>query len=244
MAFETSTNLPFYFRSIRKYDPLSIDEELALAARIKAGDEKAIEKLVKHNLKIVVRLAKKHVGQGVSIDDLIQEGNAGLFDAAKRYEPKGRTRFTSYAVMYVRKYLNGTVAKTGRIVRLPHNQEYQIYKDKHAGVQMSVQIPTRVEVDAPIADDNDSTLGDRLLTSRPEIEAVIEHDSIKQMVGHAIGILRPRDQEIVKDYFGIDRQSEISPEIIAIRQGMTSVRVCQIVKASIKAMKVELDKKK
>lgn len=233
--FETSENLPKYFKSIAKSNPLTIEEEKALGSRIKAGDESAVHELVRHNLKIVVTIANRHIGQGVPIDDLIQEGNIGLYEAAQRFDPQGDARFISYASLWVRKRINEAVVAFGRIVRLPHNQEYDIYKAKMAGEE--VPNLTAVAIDSPVSSEGDTTLGDLILKCRPEVESVVEMDGIKFAVRKAIGVLKERDQEIIKAYFGIDREYEMPTDMIAEQFGMTNVRVCQIVKASIEKMR-------
>jgi len=233
--FETSDNLPYYFRSINRFKPLSVEEELALADRIRAGDKTAIHKLVRHNLKIVVTIARRHLGQGVAIDDLIQEGNIGLYEAAQRYDPKGNGRFIGYAKMWVRKRINGAVDLHGRIVRLPANQTYEIYRAKVEGREH--EAPTKVECDAPVYDDSDSTVGDRILSVEPEIEQQIEVDQLRFTVRRAMSGLKTRDREIVKEYFGIDRDGAVPAEVIAERHQLTNVRVCQIVKSCIEKMR-------
>ena len=235
MAFETSDTLPAYFRSIAKLHPLTVAEEQALADRIADGDQEAIDTLVKHNLRIVVRIARRHLGQGVLLDDLIQEGNIGLYEAAKRYKPSGTTRFTSYASLWIRKRLNGAVVSTGRIVKLPANKEYGIYLSKRSGKEF--QATSRVEIDAPFAGDSDSTVGDRLLSNGPEVEEQIEIDDLKFTVTRAIRDLKSRDQLIVKQYYGIGQDYAMSSEAIAARHGLTVVRVCQILKSSLQKMR-------
>ncbi len=233
--FETSENLPKYFKSIAKSNPLTIEEEKAIGVRIKAGDESAVHKLVRHNLKIVVTIANRHIGQGVPIDDLIQEGNIGLYEAAQRFDPQGDVRFISYASLWVRKRINEAVVASGRIVRLPHNQEYDLYKAKMAGEE--VPNLTSVAIDSPVSSEGDTTLGDLLLKCQPEVESVVEMDGIKFAVHRAIRVLKERDQEIIKAYFGIDREYEMPTDMIAEQFGMTNVRVCQIVKTSIEKMR-------
>jgi|JI9StandDraft_1071089.scaffolds.fasta_scaffold01217_25 RNA polymerase primary sigma factor len=235
MAFETSDTLPSYFRSIAKLKPLTVEQEHALADGVAAGDQEAIDTLVKHNLRIVIKIARRHLGQGVLLDDLIQEGNIGLYEAATRYKPTGTTRFTSYAQMWIRKRLNGAVVNTGRIVKLPANQEYGIYQSKMKG--QPFQVNRRVEIDAPIADDSDTSLADRLLSNGPEIETQIEIDDLKFTVTRAISDLKARDQLIVKQYYGIDQDYAMSSEAIAERHGLTIVRVCQIIKSSLQKMR-------
>jgi len=238
MKFETSENLPKYFRSIQKNKPLSIEEEGRLVEKIQEGDRFAIAALVQANLKFVVKLANRHIGQGLPIDDLIQEGNIGLIEAAQAFKPREGQRFINYAQLWIRKRINEAVAKTGRIVRLPHNQEYEIYKSKRKGEE--TETPVKVSIDRPIGDDGDNTLGDVLLKTGSEVEFAMEMDSIKFRVKRALGILKDRDKGIIMDYFGIDREYEVPTDMIAEKYSMTSVRVCQIVKASIEKMKLEI----
>jgi len=139
---------------------------------IQEGDAKAVETLVKANLKFVVKLANRHIGQGVPIDDLIQEGNMGLLEAAHRFKPGEGQRFINYAQLWIRKKLNESVAKTGRIVRIPHNQEYEIYKAKMKG--QDIEIPRQVDIDKPIGDEGGNTIGDITLKTGAEIEFEIE----------------------------------------------------------------------
>jgi RNA polymerase primary sigma factor len=233
--FETSDNLPRYFKSISKCNPLSLEEEKELGSRIKAGDETAVHELVRHNLKIVVTIANRHIGQGVSIDDLIQEGNIGLYEAAQRFDPHGDARFISYASLWVRKRINEAVVAHGRIVRLPHNQEYDRYKAKRAGEETPNL--ASVEIDAKVSDDGETTVGDLLLKCGPEVDRAFEMEGIKFIVRNRMCRLKERDQMIIKAYFGIDHDYEWPTDIIAERFGMTNVRVCQIVKASIEKMK-------
>ena len=233
--FETSENLPKYFKSIAKCNPLTIEQEKELGQRIKAGDSNAVHELVRHNLKIVVTIANRHIGQGVPIDDLIQEGNIGLYEAAQRFDPQGDARFISYASLWVRKRINEAVVAFGRIVRLPHNQEYEIYKAKMAGEETPNL--SSVAIDSPVSNEGDTTLGDLLLNSQPEVDQSFEMEGIKFVVRKAMCVLKERDQKIIKAYFGIDHDYEMPTDVIAERFGMTNVRVCQIVKTSIEKMK-------
>lgn len=238
MKFETSENLPKYFKTIQKNQPLTAEREKELVVLIQAGDRVALNELVQANLKFVVKMANRHIGQGVPIDDLIQEGNIGLMEAARNFNPQGDQRFISYASLWIRKRLNESVAKTGRIVRLPHNQEYEIYKAKMKGEE--VEEPRRVEIDKPVGDENAATVGDLVLKTGSETEYAIEMDDIKFKVKTALSALKERDQQIIKDYFGIDCEYEVPTDDIAKKYQMTNVRVCQIVKASIQKMKVAL----
>jgi RNA polymerase primary sigma factor len=238
MKFETSENLPKYFKTIQKSVPLTVAEERELVIAIQTGDRQATHKLVQANLKFVVKLANRHIGQGVLIDDLIQEGNMGLIEAAENFKPREGQRFINYAQLWIRKRLNESVAKTGRIVRLPHNQEYEIFKSKKRGE--AVEAPTRVNIDAPIGDDGGNTIGDIILKSGSDTEFAIELDSIKFQVTRALSFLKDRDKGIIMDYFGIDCEYQVPTDMIAEKYKMTNVRVCQIVKASIQKMRLEI----
>lgn len=233
--FETSDTLPSYFKEIQKLNHLEPHEEKELSVKIKNGDLRALEKLVKHNLKLVVTLANRHIGQGVPIGDLIQEGNLGLWEAARRFEAANGSKFSNYAQLWIRKYLNECVVNQARVVRLPHNQEYERYKAKVKGAD--VENLNTVEIDAPIGDDDDTTVGDLILNSAGSIEFDIELDDIKFRAKRALSKLKERDRKIVSEYFGIDRECPISTEVIAENHGMTQVRVCQIVKSSLEKIK-------
>jgi len=238
MKFETSENLPKYFKTIQKNAPLTVAEEGRLVLAIQAGDSGAVARLVKANLKFVVKVANRHIGQGVPIDDLIQEGNIGLIEAAQAFQPREGQRFINYAQLWIRKRINEAVAKTGRIVRLPHNQEYEIFKSKRKGEE--VEAPTRVGIDKKIGEDGENTLGDLILKTGSDAEFAMEMDSIKFQVKKALTVLKARDKGIIMDYFGIDREYEVPTDMIAEKYAMTSVRVCQIVKASVEKMRLTI----
>jgi RNA polymerase primary sigma factor len=238
MKFETSENLPKYFKTIQKSKPLSVEEEGQLVLAIQQGDSRAVAALVQANLKFVVKVANRHMGQGVPIDDLIQEGNIGLIEAAQAFKPREGQRFINYAQLWIRKRVNETVAKTGRIVRLPHNQEYEIFKSKRKGEE--VEAPTRVSIDKKVGEDGDNTLGDIILKTGSDVEFAMEMDSIKFRVKQALSVLKDRDRNIIMDYFGIDREYEVPTDMIAEKYSMTNVRVCQIVKASVEKMKLTI----
>lgn len=235
MNFETTEGLPKYFREIKKSGGVGKDREKELAVEIANGSQAAVRELAEGNLLLVVRIANRHKGQGVPLEDLIQEGNIGLLEAARNFRPNHERGFVPYASLWIRKYMNEAVAKTGRIVRLPHNQEYEIYKAKMRGEDPDV--PTRVSLDKPIGEEKDSTLADVILNAAPEIEMEIELEQIRFQVGVAVSSLKDRDREIVFDYFGINREYSLNTKEIAEKHSMTNVRVSQIVKASLEKMK-------
>ena len=235
MRFETSDTLPKYFRELGKKEILSKEQEQELGRRVAVGDQQALEQLIRKNLRLVVTLANRHIGQGVAIDDLIQEGNMGLYEAARRYDPESGTRFSVYASLWIRKYLNESVAKLGRLVRLPHNQEYDQYKAKRAGLE--TESKKSVSLDAPIGDQEDEfTLGDLLSAGMGSVERTFEIEDVQFRVKCALQKLKQRDREIIKAYFGLDRDCSVPTDVIAENFGMSNVRVCQIVKSSLKTM--------
>jgi len=235
MAFETSENLPKYFKQIQHLQPLSLEREHELVDLIAAGDESAVHELVEHNLKIVVTIANRHIGQGLAIDDLIQEGNIGLYEAAYSFKKNGDARFITYAQLWIRKRINEAVAQKGRLVRIPHNLEYERFKMKRAGKEVENLRPVRM--DDKVADDSDAAVGDLILSCAPEIEKEHNITFNKAKIESMLAILKPRDRKIIECYFGIGRDCEMQSGDIAELFEMTNVRVCQIVKSSIEKMK-------
>ena len=156
MSFQNkiSDTIDIYFKEIEKVSsPLTKSQEHQLALKIQQGDSNALNELVLHNLKFVVLLANKFIGMGVNIDDLIQEGNKGLIEAAKRFTPEKDTKFITYAQFWIRKHLNESIVEFGRTVKLPHNQEYEIYKQKTKG-EWEGNL-TNIEIDKPNQKEND-----------------------------------------------------------------------------------------
>lgn len=238
MNFEKSESLERYFKSIQNLNPLTKEEELDLAKRIQAGDEKALNKLVEHNLKIVVTIANGQRGRGIEIDDLIQQGNLGLFDAARRFKPEHDVRFASFASTRIFKNINKLIDDCGRAVRIPVNQEFQRFLDKKKGVEVSNI--TTVMLDDFIRDDDGQTKGAGIGATCPEIEVRHEVDHIFSKVNHLLSLLKPRDREIMKMYFGIDEDEEISTKDIAAKLGLTQIRVCQIINSAKERLREEV----
>jgi RNA polymerase primary sigma factor len=225
-----------YFKSVSNLNPLTIEQETKLGMQIRQGSQRAINTLVEHNLKLVIKIAKKHQGQGVPLDDLIQEGNIGLHEAAQRFEPDGETRFVTYAQLWIRKRINEEVAKHGRLVRLPHNQEYQIYKDKVAG--KPVKDLRVVELDKPIGDEEKSTVADLIIGSDPVFEERAALSDLRDRVKGMLARLQERERAIVKAYFGIGQELPWPADRIAEEVGLTSTRVLQILQGALRQLSV------
>jgi RNA polymerase primary sigma factor len=238
--FEASKLVSQYFREFQKAAQLTQAEEKDLAVRIQSGDQSALAIMIKHNLKLVVKIANRHIGQGVPIDDLIQEGNLGLIDAASRYLPDTQARFASYASLWIRKRVNEAVAQTGRIVRLPHNQEIELFhakKEKLTEDTLQAETPSQVSFDQQVGDQEGTSLGDLLFWTQSATNLAHEKEAISHKVERLLGSLKPRDKEILLDYFGIGREYEVPADMIAEKFGMTNVRVCQIVKSSLETLR-------
>jgi RNA polymerase sigma factor (sigma-70 family) len=229
--FETTAGLPNYFREIhREADLLTKEEEKALALRIQAGDQRALDKLVTANLKFVVTLANKFVGLGLPIDDLIQEGNAGLIEAAVKFSAEKDVKFISYAQFWIRKRLNTALCEYGRTVRLPLNQEYDIYKRKMAGEEINLR---NVELDRPIdsSDEGSTTIGEVLCSVDPEVFANYEAFEKAQTVKKLLSNLKDDDRHIVELFYGIVGDG-LSVKEIAEQTGKTASEVGRSLKVA------------
>jgi RNA polymerase primary sigma factor len=238
MNYNKSESLSRYFKEIKDLNPLTKAEEIELAFKSQAGDRRAINKLVTHNLKIVITIANKNVirDHNITVDDLIQQGNLGLYEAALRFKPEGNVRFASFAGTRVLKSMNQLIDTCGRTVRIPVNQEYKRYLDLKAG--KDVDNISSVKLDKLVSESDDRTVGDLgILAVAPSIEEVFEHDHFKITTSSLLGKLSERDSKILKMYFGIDEIRPLSSADIADEVGLTQIRVCQIVNSAKKKLK-------
>ena len=235
--FETTDGLPQYFKSIELVaKPLSKTEELALADRIQAGDKQALDALVTANLKFVVTLANKFIGMGLPIDDLIQEGNAGLIEAARKFTSDKDVKFITYAQFWIRKRLNLSLCEYGRIVRLPINQEYDIYKRKMKGEEINL---SNVQIDKPVGEDGDNTIGDIML--RTDFADPFENDDTNRVLTRLLSKLRPTEREIIELFYGLVGDG-LSTKEIAQQVGKTPAEVNHALKVARAQMRKEISK--
>ena len=237
MNYNQSESLKRYFKSIKNLDPLTKVEELELAAKAQAGDRRAINKLVEHNLKIVVTIANKNVTRdhNITVDDLIQQGNIGLYESALRFKPEGNVRFASYPSLRILKNMNQLIDTCGRTVRIPVNQEYQRYLNIKSG--KDVDNLRTVKLDDLMSDDSEQTKSDSsILAVAPSVEREYELDDFKVRTTELLGNLKQRDREIIKLRFGIGKLEEMKTADIADEVGLTQIRVCQIIKSAKKKM--------
>ncbi|MBW7887576.1 MAG: sigma-70 family RNA polymerase sigma factor [Bacteroidetes bacterium] len=228
-----SQSLDKYLQEIGKVDLLTPDEEIDLAKKIKKGDQKSLEKLTKANLRFVVSVAKQYQNQGLSLGDLINEGNLGLIKAAKRFDETRGFKFISYAVWWIRQSILQALAEQSRIVRLPLNRvgalnkigkafsqlEQEFEREPSASelaeeLDMSVfevadtlKISGRhLSVDAPFAQGEDNRLLDVIQDERqPSPDSILMEESLKEEVRRALATLSPREAEVIRLYFGLGK---------------------------------------
>ncbi len=254
-------SLDQYLQEIGDEDLLSADEEVELARRIKRGDQRALERLTRANLRFVVSVAKQYQNRGLSLGDLINEGNLGLIKAAKRFDETKGFKFISYAVWWIRQAILQALAEQSRIVRLPLNRVGALHKigkafsgleqefgrepspmeiadelDMSANEVMdTLKISSRhLSLDAPFNDDNENRLLDVLEDEmQPPPDEALMSDSLRQEVKKALKTLSPREAEVISLYFGIGREFPMTLEEIGGRFGLTRERVRQIKEKAI-----------
>lgn len=238
--YQKSDSLEKYFKSIRNLNPLTKDEEIELAKKAQLGDRSAINKLVEHNLKIVVKIANKNIGRGIDVDDLIQQGNLGLYEAALRFDPSAGVRFASFAGTRVLKSMNSLIDTCGRAVRIPVNQEYKRYLAIKNGEEVENLNTVKLD-DLVRGEESNSTIADTgILAVGASIDEEYEIEDLKVQSTSLLSCLKDRDREIIKLYFGIDQDEALSTSEIAEEVGLTQIRVCQIVKSAKEKMKKQI----
>ncbi len=260
-----SASLDKYLQEIGKVDLISVEEEVELAQRIKKGDHTALEKLTKANLRFVVSVAKQYQNQGLSLPDLINEGNLGLIKAAEKFDETRGFKFISYAVWWIRQSILQALAEQSRIIRLPLNQVGSLNKINKARSQFEQEHqrkPTDIEladmleltkekvnttmrvsgrhlsVDAPFAstEDENSLLDVLENPNSDETDASLEYESLSREVERALSTLTYREKEIIRNFFGINCQ-EMTLEEIGNRFGLTRERVRQIKEKAIRRLR-------
>jgi len=228
---DKSKSLEKYFKSIQNLNPLTISEEQELGVRIKSGDRNAINLLVQHNLKIVVTIANRNQGRGILIDDLIQQGNIGLYEAALRYDPESGNRFTTYARTRILKKINELIDTCGRIVRIPVNQEYQRYLDIKNGKDVDNLTPIRL--DSSAGDESNESKSDRYQFQEQEDQT----QSIAKSINLALDVLDNREREVITLFFGLETGEKITQIEIGKQLGLTNVTIGNIKKKALAKIK-------
>lgn len=260
-----TASLDKYLQEIGKVDLITADEEVELAQRIKAGDQKALEILTKANLRFVVSVSKQYQNQGLTLPDLINEGNLGLIKAAQRFDETRGFKFISYAVWWIRQSILQALAEQSRIVRLPLNKIGSINKINKAfafleqahqrppspeeiakeldmtinDVKESMKNTGRhVSMDAPLIEGEDSNLYDVLRSGEspnPDRELLME--SLRIEIERALETLTPREGDVIKLYFGLGDQQAMTLEEIGETFDLTRERVRQIKEKAVRRLK-------
>ncbi len=259
-----SASLDKYLQEIGKYELISVEEEVELAQRIRKGDQEAIEKLTQANLRFVVSVAKQYQNQGLTLPDLINEGNLGLIKAAEKFDETRGFKFISYAVWWIRQSIMQAINEQSRIVRLPLNQVSSLSKYNKAVAefeQKNQRRPTpeelaklldlpkekvmdtmrvsgrHVSVDAPFADGEDNSLLDVLENNdSPVADKGLINESLSKEIERAFSTLTERERLILKLSFGIG-MPEMSLEEIGEKFGLTRERVRQIREKAIRRLR-------
>ncbi len=257
-------SLDKYLQEISKEELLTVEEEVELAARVRKGDQKALETLTRANLRFVVSVAKQYQNQGLSLPDLINEGNLGLIKAAERFDETRGFKFISYAVWWIRQSILQAIAEQSRIVRLPLNQVSSVNKISQVlsrfeqenerrpsvdEISEQVDLPLEkidealningkhVSVDAPFADGEDNSLLDVLVNDNsPSADKQLVLESLRQEIQKALSCLNERERMIIEAYFGIE-QPEMTLEEIGTKYGLTRERVRQIKEKAIRRLR-------
>lgn len=258
-------SLDKYLHEIGKVELLSPEHEVELAKKIKRGDRLAFETLIKANLRFVVSVAKQYQNQGLSLPDLINEGNLGLIKAAERFDETRGFKFISYAVWWIRQSILQALAEHARIVRLPLNkigsiskinkafsmleQEYQreptndemadILNTSRDLIEDSLSLSNlHVSMDAPIGDDDSSNLYDMLLNNdSPDPDNDLITDSLRKEIERSLSTLGEREADILRYYFGLNGFPPYTLEEIGEEFGLTRERVRQIKEKAIKKLR-------
>lgn len=259
-----SAALDKYLQEIGREDLLSTEEEIELAQRIKKGDRKALDKLTKANLRFVVSVAKQYQNQGLSLPDLINEGNLGLIKAAEKFDETRGFKFISYAVWWIRQSILQAIAEQSRIVRLPLNQVGSVNKinqlqnkfeqeferrPNSSEIAERIDIPEdkvidamkangkHVSVDAPFSDGDDNSLIDVLPDSDiPMADNELVMESLKKEIADALHTLNERERNVIECFYGIN-QPEMTLEEFGDRYGLTRERVRQIREKALRKLR-------
>lgn len=260
-----TVSLDKYLHEIGKVELLSSEEEVNFARKLKEGDEEALNKLVKANLRFVVSVAKQYQNQGLSLPDLINEGNLGLIKAAQRFDETRGFKFISYAVWWIRQSILQALAEQSRIVKLPLNKIGSINKVNKAFAELEQKyerepsVDELVEVlelatddvkealrssnrhlsmDAPLTQDEDSNMYDVILShDSPAPDRGLLNDSLRKEIERALATLTPREGNIIRLYFGLNGKHPHTLEEIGEEFDLTRERVRQIKEKAIKRLK-------
>ncbi|HXH99144.1 MAG TPA: RNA polymerase sigma factor RpoD/SigA [Sphingobacteriaceae bacterium] len=250
-----SQSLDKYLHEIGKVDLITAEEEVILAQKIREGDQAALERLTKTNLRFVVSVAKQYQNQGLTLGDLINEGNLGLIKAAKRFDETKGFKFISYAVWWIRQSILQAIAEQSRIVRLPLNQVGSLSKISKAFSRLEQEFEREpspeeladtlettvdkisdtlsnsgrhVSMDAPFVQGEENTLLDVLENKDPNTDSILINESLSEEITRSLSTLTEREREIIVLFFGLSVMQQLSLEEIGEKFNLTRERVRQI----------------
>jgi RNA polymerase primary sigma factor len=260
-----TASLDKYLQDIGKEELITAEEEVELAKKIKSGDHLALEKLTKANLRFVVSVAKQYQNQGLSLPDLINEGNLGLIKAAKRFDETRGFKFISYAVWWIRQSILQALAEQSRLVRLPLNQVGSLNKIKKATslleqqferapsvdeiaevmelpeykIDKAMKITTRyVSVDAPLNQEDDTNFLDIFISDdMPRTDSDLMRESLNKEIQRSLATLTEKERDVINLYYGIGMQHGLTLEEIGAKFDLTRERVRQIKEKAIRRLK-------
>lgn len=258
-----SASLERYLQEISHEELLTPEEEVELAAKIRNGDRRALDRLTRANLRFVVSVAKQYQNQGLSLPDLINEGNMGLIKAAEKFDETRGFKFISYAVWWIRQSILQAIAEQSRIVRLPLNQVGQVNRINKIRAEFEqnnerrpnineiadeINIPEEkikeamnatskhLSVDAPFSDSEANTLLDVLPDNSPNTDNELVLESLREEIRRALTLLKERERNVIKAFYGID-EPESTLEEIGTRYNLTRERVRQIREKGIRRLR-------
>ena len=260
-----SASLDKYLQEIGREALLPVEEEVELSQKIRKGDRRALDKLVRANLRFVVSVAKQYQNQGLSLPDLINEGNVGLIKAAEKFDETRGFKFISYAVWWIRQTILQALAEQSHIVRLPLNQvsavnkitkamtkfeqEYERKPSADELAELVNELPEKisdslrasgrhVSVDAPFIEGEENSLLDVMVnTDSPMADKGLVSESLSTEIDRALGVLNEREKQIIERSFGINNQPEMTLEEIGETFGLTRERVRQIREKAIRKLR-------
>lgn len=260
-----TASLDKYLQEIGKEDLITAEEEVELARKIKSGDQAALEKLTRANLRFVVSVAKQYQNQGLSLPDLINEGNLGLIKAAKRFDETRGFKFISYAVWWIRQSILQALAEQSRIVRLPLNQVGSLNKIKKESskleqkferppsaleiasalevpehkIDAALRISTRyISMDAPLAQDDDTKFVDIFVNDdTPTTDNGLMRESLAKEIQRSLATLTEKERDVINLYYGIGMNHGLTLEEIGAKFNLTRERVRQIKEKAIRRLK-------
>ena len=259
-----SASLDKYLQEIGHEELLTTDQEVELAQRIRKGDKRALERLTKANLRFVVSVAKQYQNQGLSLPDLINEGNVGLIKAAEKFDETRGFKFISYAVWWIRQSILQAIAEQSRLVCLPLNQvgsvnkitrELNKFEQEHERKPSVDEIAERVDLpedkiadamkansrhvsmDAPIADGEDSSMIDFLSGDSSNTDRELAIESLKAEVSRILKLLTDKEQKVLRAFFGIDGSPEMTLDEIGEKYNLTRERVRQIKEKALRRLR-------